>query len=100
MSEIVDAIKDAVNPKRRQEATVETYDPEKRGPYTDQTTSGDAQPQVSPSTNEGQDARRAEQTNLSNPATGSISAGQHGGGTIANQTLNMAEESSPGKTQT
>ncbi|KAK3361400.1 hypothetical protein B0T24DRAFT_108398 [Lasiosphaeria ovina] len=36
MSDIIDAIKDAVNPSRREEATAPTYDPHKRGPYPDQ----------------------------------------------------------------
>ncbi|KAK3380783.1 hypothetical protein B0H63DRAFT_378950, partial [Podospora didyma] len=36
MSDIINAIKDAVNPKRREEATVPTYDPHKRGPYPDE----------------------------------------------------------------
>ncbi|KAK3291094.1 uncharacterized protein B0H64DRAFT_478420 [Chaetomium fimeti] len=48
MSDILEAIKDAVNPKRREQATVETYDAHKRGPYPDSASGGSRQPQVSP----------------------------------------------------
>jgi hypothetical protein len=33
MSEIVENLKDAIDPARREKATVPTYDPEQRGPY-------------------------------------------------------------------
>lgn len=35
MSEIVENVKDAIDPTRRDKATVPTYDPEQRGPYAD-----------------------------------------------------------------
>jgi len=34
MSEIINSLKDVVNPKRREEATAPTYNPEERGPST------------------------------------------------------------------
>ncbi|KAH6843482.1 hypothetical protein B0I37DRAFT_218706 [Chaetomium sp. MPI-CAGE-AT-0009] len=60
MSDILEAIKDAVNPKRREQATVETYDAHKRGPYPDRASAESSQPQVSP-TAEAQDSGRVEQ---------------------------------------
>lgn len=72
MSDILEALKDAVNPKRREQATTETYDPKTRGPYADPAAAGDGQPEVAPPA-EARDPGRAEQTDLSTTAT----AGQH-----------------------
>jgi hypothetical protein len=69
MSEILEALKDAVNPKRREQATTETYDPKTRGPYADPAAAGDGQPEVSPPAAEAQDPGRAEQTDLSSTTT-------------------------------
>lgn len=63
MSDILEAIKDVINPKRREQATVETYDPHTRGPYPDRSSAENSQPQVSPPT-EAQDAVRAERNEL------------------------------------
>ncbi|KAL2133220.1 hypothetical protein VTI74DRAFT_2729 [Chaetomium olivicolor] len=87
MSDIIDAIKDAVNPKRREQATVETYDPKKRGPYAEESTSGDGQPELSPP-KEAHDPARREHVDLS-------SAGKRSG-SLASQTLNTAEEPGTG----
>ncbi|KAL2193037.1 hypothetical protein P885DRAFT_81630 [Corynascus similis CBS 632.67] len=76
MSDLFEAIKDAINPKRREQATVETYDPHTRGPYPDRSSTGEAsgqsQPQAQPQQAEANDAARAERTGLSNTATGAI----------------------------
>ncbi|KAK1835705.1 hypothetical protein QBC39DRAFT_368203 [Podospora conica] len=40
MSEIVENLKDAIDPTRREKATVPTYDPEQRGPYADKPSAG------------------------------------------------------------
>ncbi|KAJ4288786.1 hypothetical protein N0V88_007322 [Collariella sp. IMI 366227] len=64
MSEIIDSIKDAVNPKRREQATTETYDPKKRGPYAEDPTPSVNEPELSPP-KEAQDPARAEQSDLS-----------------------------------
>ena len=44
MSEIVENLKDAIDPSRREKATVPAYDPQKRGPYADST--GHGHPEV------------------------------------------------------
>ncbi len=46
MSDIIESLKDAINPKRREEATPPDYDPHKRGPYTSTTAEG--QPKLIP----------------------------------------------------
>lgn len=71
MSEIIHAIKDAVNPERREQATVPTYDAQKRGPYPSANVAGSSQPELKPPT-ESQNPSRAEQTYLStsNPRSG------------------------------
>jgi hypothetical protein len=74
MSDIISAIKDAVNPKRREQATTETYDAHKRGPYPDQSATGDGQPELAPPT-ESQDPGRMEQTDLSSSSGGGSSSG-------------------------
>ncbi|SPQ23511.1 bb116bb2-ad7c-418d-999a-b643c8e1eb28 [Thermothielavioides terrestris] len=86
MSEILDAIKDAVSPKRREQATVSTYDAQKRGPYAEH--GGDQQGLSPPS---------EAQTNLSSTGTGTAAAapGQRSG-SLFSQTMNAAEESSKG----
>lgn len=43
MSEIVENLKDAVDPSRREKATVPTYDPEQRGPYADKKGTSEAE---------------------------------------------------------
>lgn len=48
MSELVDAVKDAFSPKRREQATAETYDAGKRGPYPDHGAPRDGQPELAP----------------------------------------------------
>ncbi|KAL2158793.1 hypothetical protein VTH06DRAFT_3985 [Thermothelomyces fergusii] len=48
MSDLFEAIKDAVNPRRRAQATVATYDPHTRGPYPDRAPAGTSQAQVQP----------------------------------------------------
>ena len=44
MSDIVENLKDAIDPSRREKATVPAYDPQKRGPYADQ--AGHGHPEV------------------------------------------------------
>ncbi|KAK4107327.1 hypothetical protein N656DRAFT_785443 [Canariomyces notabilis] len=83
MSDIIENIKDAINPSRRDSATVETYDPQKRGPYADKSSAGDGQPELKPpASSEAQDPGRAEQTDLSG-----------GGGSITSQGVNTGSES-------
>jgi hypothetical protein len=86
MSDIFEANQDAFNPKRREKATIKTYDTQKRGPclwvwgrplhdeevtqphttkYTDRRSTGDGQPEVAPP-NEIQNPACAEQSDLSN----------------------------------
>ncbi|KAL2152821.1 hypothetical protein VTH82DRAFT_3976 [Thermothelomyces myriococcoides] len=90
MSELVDAIKDAVNPKRREQATVETYDPHTRGPYPDRPPAGDnnqvhpssrsQQPETeagAPQRGEAQDAGRVEQGDLSGITTAAAAGDSH-----------------------
>lgn len=89
MSEIIDAIKDAVNPKRREQATVSNYDAQRRGPYTEQASAGASKPGPL-SSSEAQDPGRTEQTDLSRDT--SAAAGQHSG-SIFSKTLSAAEES-------
>lgn len=74
MSDILEALKDAVNPKRREQATTETYDPKTRGPYADRAAAGNSQPQVAPPA-EAQDPGRAEQTDLSSTTAGQPTTG-------------------------
>jgi len=73
MSDILGAIKDAVNPKRREQATVETYDAHTRGPYPDRASTGDGQPEVAPPA-EAQNPGRAERSDLSSTAAGTGSS--------------------------
>lgn len=87
MSDIVEALKDAVNPSRREQATGETYDASKRGPYADQGTVGDGQPELSPPSSEAHHPGRAEQTDLS-------------GGSTTSQAANTSGQSSTKGTQT
>ena len=47
MSDILENIKDAINPSRREEATPPDYDPNKRGAYAD-APSDDKKAQVNP----------------------------------------------------
>ncbi|KAK3998241.1 hypothetical protein QBC44DRAFT_363769 [Cladorrhinum sp. PSN332] len=69
MSDIVEALKDVVDPSRRDAATHETYDPHTRGPYPDREPTSEKpenQPSLSPPLKkEAEDPARAEQTNLS-----------------------------------
>ncbi|KAK4097733.1 hypothetical protein N658DRAFT_500155 [Parathielavia hyrcaniae] len=100
MSDIAEALKDAVHPKRREQSTAETYDPHKRGPYPDQQQQQQQQHPTSrndtkdpgfsstTTTRETGNPASAEQTDLSNPATMS---GRHGG-SLTSQTLNTGEE--------
>jgi len=76
MSDILEALKDAVNPKRREQATTETYDPKTRGPYADPSAAGDGQPEVAPPS-EAQDPGRAEQTDLSSSITTTTTRAGH-----------------------
>jgi hypothetical protein len=86
MSDILEAIKDAVNPKRREQATVENYDAHKRGPYPDQAPAGDGEPGLSPPT-EARNPATAEQSDLSSTVAGKRS------GSLTSQTLNTGEQS-------
>jgi len=43
MSEIVENLKEAINPARREKATVPTYDPEQRGPYANKQDTSEAE---------------------------------------------------------
>ncbi|GAB1315327.1 hypothetical protein MFIFM68171_05537 [Madurella fahalii] len=72
MSDIIEAIKDALNPSRREQATVETYDANTRGPYAHRNTAGDGQPELS-APSEAQHPARAEQNDLTG-AGGSITS--------------------------
>ncbi|KAK4139554.1 uncharacterized protein C8A04DRAFT_15749 [Dichotomopilus funicola] len=75
MSDILEALKDAVSPKRRAQATDETYDAHKRGPYPDQPPHAPAGEAVSgPSPVEARNPGRAEQTDLSRGAATSAAA--------------------------
>lgn len=80
MSDIVSSIKDAVNPKRREQATTPgTYDPHERGPYPDHPSAavGNSKSQVEPPTT------RTEQANTQNvgQAGNETGAEQLGAGT-------------------
>lgn len=75
MSDIAEAIKDAINPSRREQATTETYDASKRGPYAD------GQPE-SRAPSEAQHPARAEQGNLAG-----------GGRTVTSHAANTSGES-------
>ncbi|KAK4187730.1 hypothetical protein QBC35DRAFT_409928 [Podospora australis] len=70
MSDIIENLKDAINPARRESATTETYDPHTRGPYPDgkPTSEGDPGTLAPPKKTEAQDPKRAEQADLSTPA--------------------------------
>jgi len=56
MSDILENIKDAINPSRREEATPPDYDPNKRGAYAS-APSDDKQAQVNPPANTAVDQR-------------------------------------------
>ncbi|KAK4150441.1 hypothetical protein C8A00DRAFT_18035 [Chaetomidium leptoderma] len=83
MSNIIQAVKDAVNPKRREHATAETYDAQTRGPYADGSPAG--QSKASPP-GEARNPGRAEQSDLSSTPAGRRS------GSVTSQTMNTAEE--------
>ncbi|AEO55742.1 hypothetical protein MYCTH_2314369 [Thermothelomyces thermophilus ATCC 42464] len=92
MSDLFEAIKDALNPKRREQATVETYDPHTRGPYPDRPPAGgsqaqpesQAQPRAASAAQreEAQDAGRVERCDLSGGGgnSGSTAAGEESSG--------------------
>ncbi|KAK3303856.1 uncharacterized protein B0T15DRAFT_504998 [Chaetomium strumarium] len=80
MSDILENVKDAVNPKRREEATIPEYDAQKRGPYT--ASEGQQPEQVSPP--------RAEQTDLS--SAGANAGHTRHSGSLFSQNLNAAED--------
>ncbi|KAK4228630.1 hypothetical protein QBC38DRAFT_147979 [Podospora fimiseda] len=69
MSDIIESLKDVVNPSRHEEATHETYNPHTRGPYPDREPTSqkpENQPSLAlPVENEAENPARAEQTNLS-----------------------------------
>ncbi|KAK4195860.1 hypothetical protein QBC40DRAFT_15293 [Triangularia verruculosa] len=71
MSDIIESLKDAVDPSRREQATTETYDPHTRGPYPDRKPAADnspgglAPPQISQPVLEKADPARKEQGDLS-----------------------------------
>lgn len=90
MSDIVDALKDTINPKRRESATVPTYDAEKRGPYSNRNAAGNGESQLAPPS-ESQNPGRVEQDDLSTTGT-STNEQQHGSG--ASQRLHGATASS------
>lgn len=87
MSDIVESLKDAFSHKRRDEATVPTYDAQSRGPYREHAPPDSTQPQLALSS-ESRDPGRAEQTDLSSDAA----SGQRSG-SLSSQTLNAAEQS-------
>ncbi|KAK1775124.1 hypothetical protein QBC45DRAFT_423201 [Copromyces sp. CBS 386.78] len=63
MSDIIENIKEALNPKERQQATVPDYDPHTRGPYPDNQASTEKnQSQVSPPKGDVPDAKAATST--------------------------------------
>ena len=43
MSDIIESLKDVVNPERREKATAPDYDPQKRGPYADKPSKSEPQ---------------------------------------------------------
>ncbi|KAL2018445.1 hypothetical protein VTK56DRAFT_864 [Thermocarpiscus australiensis] len=104
MSDIVENLKDAINPHRRGQATVETYDPHTRGPYPDQPPADGGESELSPPS-EAQNPARAEQTDLSSTGQtgGSVSSrglnteekGTAGGGTAASTRPQTAPDRSP-----
>lgn len=65
MSEIVDSLKDLVDPSRRESATAPSYDPNTRGPYPDRKPASEHEQLAPPVTKESEDPARAEQTDLS-----------------------------------
>ena len=50
ISDIIENLKDAVNPKRREKVTPPNYDPETRGAYADEPPSASGQTGLSPLT--------------------------------------------------
>lgn len=69
MSDIIGNIKEALNPKEREQATVPDYDPHKRGPYPDNQASTivneateNSKSQVSPPKGDTPDAKAATST--------------------------------------
>ncbi|KAK3402423.1 hypothetical protein B0T20DRAFT_346255 [Sordaria brevicollis] len=70
MSDIIGNIKEALNPKEREQATVPDYDPHKRGPYPDdqastivnEATANSTKSQVSPPKGDAPDAKAATST--------------------------------------
>ena len=69
MSDIIENIKEALNPKEREQATVPDYDPHTRGPYPDNQASvvvnpatANSQSQVSPPKGDVPDAKAATST--------------------------------------
>ncbi|KAK0744551.1 hypothetical protein B0T21DRAFT_304158 [Apiosordaria backusii] len=75
MSDIIESLKDAVDPSRREQATTETYDPHTRGPYPDHKPATDnnpgslAPPEISQPVLEKADPARKEQGDLSQAGT-------------------------------
>lgn len=67
MADIIDSLKDAVNPARRESATAATYDPHTRGPYPDRKPTSEGEPGTlaPPQKPESQDPKRGEQVDLS-----------------------------------
>ncbi|KAL2168957.1 hypothetical protein VTG60DRAFT_6599 [Thermothelomyces hinnuleus] len=77
MSDLFEAIKDALNPKRREQATVETYDPHMRGPYPDRPPAGgsQAQPESQPQPRAASAAQREEAQDAGCAERGDLSSG-------------------------
>lgn len=71
MSDIIESLKDVVDPSRREQATTESYDPHTRGPYPDHKPTTDnnpgslAAPEASQPALEKADPARKEQADLS-----------------------------------
>lgn len=84
MSDILEALKDAVSPKRRAQATDETCDAHKRGPYPDQPPHAPVGDESSRGVSgaspvEARNPGRAEQTDLSGgTATSAAAPASHG----------------------
>ncbi|CCC05075.1 hypothetical protein SMAC4_07731 [Sordaria macrospora] len=89
MSDILENIKEALNPKEREQATIPDYDPHKRGPYPDPDNNEastivnpatDTSQQVSPPKGDVPDAKAATSTQESRKvASGTATDGRNMG---------------------
>ncbi|KAK4211610.1 hypothetical protein QBC37DRAFT_426677 [Rhypophila decipiens] len=75
MSDILSAVKDAINPKRREQATTPgMYDPHERGPYPDHPSQAvrDSSSQVQPPETSGVDSSSSDQLNNKSSGSGAV----------------------------